>query len=110
MFRRGFSFFKDALIGGRIQWDTPLSERFAFSSTHQVTIGIRTMVPSYYTFFSPYALYYVSGSVEYGWGVTAILAERISLTFRPANVEIASGTISPFEMNYSLMVGVGTVW
>ena len=54
---------------------------------------------------------YFGGSLEYGWGITAIMAERISLSFRPVNVELAGpGLGSPVELNYSLMGGLGTVW
>lgn len=53
----------------------------------------------------------IGGSLKGSWGITAIVGERLSLHFRPANLEIAGPHVdSDVELNWSIMAGLGSVW
>jgi hypothetical protein len=103
-------YYGNLTIGGRAQWDKALSPKFAVYSSTAVTLGFRLFT------YGPFGLFtggvgYFGGSLEGSWGITTVLAERLSLHFRPVNLELAGpGLGSVVELNWSVMGGIGTVF
>lgn len=54
---------------------------------------------------------YHSAVMSVGWGASAILAERLVLSFRPAEFElVVPGPIETVQLNWTAMAGIGLVW
>ena len=100
-------FINSVHIGARLQWDKPLSKHYAIYSQSMVTMGFRVNLLNYGILPLPYG---VGGFVEGSWGAKILVAERLSLSFRPVNVELVGDTLTFVGLNWNVMVGMGTVW
>lgn len=88
-------------LGARFQWDKRLSSKFPVYASSKLTAGLEISVPSYY---SP-----VGGFVEFGWGLDALVSERIILSFRPVNLSLSYAGSLP-GVRWSVLGGVGYRW
>ena len=88
-------------FGARFQWDKRLSSKFPVYASSKLTAGLEISVRSYY---SP-----VGGFVEFGWGLDALVSERIILSFRPVNLSLSYAGLLP-GVRWSVLGGVGYRW
>lgn len=88
-------------FGARFQWDKRLSSKFPVYASSKLTAGLEISLPSYY---SP-----VGGFVEFGWGLDALVSERIILSFRPVNLSLSYAGLLP-GVRWSVLGGVGYRW
>ena len=88
-------------FGARFQWDKRLSSKFPVYASSKLTAGLEISVPAYY---SP-----VGGFVEFGWGLDALVSERIILSFRPVNLSLSYAGFLP-GVRWSVLGGVGYRW
>ncbi len=96
-------------LAPRLQWDKQIVPDHAIYLTTTLTLGYRR---------SMYSSYGIAGLIEgyngamaaFGWGVTAIVADRLLLTFRPVNPELEFVGPTGFAINWDVFGGLGVVW
>ena len=98
-------------LAPRLQWDKQILPDHAIYLTTTLTMGYRMTTYGTYGIQS-LAYGYHGGMAALGWGVTAIVAERLLLTFRPVNPEIELNAANPqlFAINWDVFGGLGVVW
>lgn len=98
-------------LAPRLQWDKQIVPDHAIYFTTTATFGYRLTVGEgsggYYG--SSWALY-SGGVAAVGWGVSAIVADRLLLTFRPVNPELELNSFNGFSINWDVFGGLGVVW
>lgn len=101
--------FSSFTLAPRLQWDKQIVPEYAIYFTTSVMLGYRLTTYASYGLVEglSYALHSAVASV--GWGVSAIVAERMLLTFRPVNPELQAGG-TPFQVNWDVMGGIGVIW
>ncbi|MCA9690559.1 MAG: hypothetical protein KC636_13180 [Myxococcales bacterium] len=91
-------------FAARLQWDKPLSDRYAIDSSTTFTLGPRLFFPS-----SDYPSgVYPAGMFAIGWGASMIVAERMLISLRPLDLDLTFPY--PFYLSWSFMAGLGVVW
>ena len=101
--------FSSFTLAPRLQWDKQIVPDHAIYLTTTATLGYRL------TSYSGYGLAalvegYHGGVASVGWGISAIVAERVLLTFRPVNPEIEANGLAGFAINWDVFGGLGVVW
>lgn len=97
-------------LAGRFIWDKSLSKRYPVYTSVDTTIGINVPVSVGGYFYGGIP----SAQLGVGWGIKAILAERVSLGFRPVAPSLVapdfySGGI-PVRIRWDFGVSLGIVW
>ena len=103
--------FNTFTVAPRVQFNRPLLPDYAIYMTTTLTLGYRATSYSGYGVFQGLAEAYshaVVGAV--GWGASSIIAERLLLSFRPLNLELAVPAPSIVEFNWDVLGGLGVVW
>ncbi len=101
-------------VGPRFQWDTPFSDKFAVFSHTNLTLAYRAAALGFYSpgFFGDFVQgTYHAGTFGVGWGIRAIIADRMSLTFRPVNVSLTGpAPAGVIQIDWDVFGGIGVVW
>jgi hypothetical protein len=106
-----FGLLKTITVGPRVQWDKPLVPTHALFSQVTLSLAYRAAVLGYYGFIDGFANgTYHSALFGVGWGVRAIVADRLSLTFRPVNVSLAGPAPGIVQIDWDVFGGIGVVW
>ena len=101
--------FSSFTLAPRLQWDKQIVPDHAIYLTTTATLGYR--LTSYSGYGLGALLYgYHGGVASVGWGISAIVAERVLLTFRPVNPEIEANGLAGFAINWDVFGGLGVVW
>jgi len=123
--------FNSFTFAPRLSLNRQIVPGYAFYFTTNVTLGYRLSVASAgygsgyvyegdgegdgygsyepYDYDSgPYMLH--SGVLGVSWGATAIIAERLLLSFRPLDLELVAPALTLVQINWSVMGGVGVLW
>lgn len=99
----------------RLQIDRPISKEYAIYFTSVFQVGYRfAIIPggggNEYGYSSGPAVYH-SGVAGVGFGASMIVAERLLLSFRPANFEIVVPGYPYFvDVRWDAIGGIGVVW
>jgi len=97
-------------LAPRLQWDKQIVPDHAIYFTTTATFGYRLTVGESTGGYYGSAWEFGSGGVAaVGWGVSAIVADRLLLSFRPVNPEIEFGG-NGFAINWDVFGGLGVVW
>lgn len=103
------SFFSSFTLAPRLQWDKQIVPDHAIYLTTTLTAGYR--VTTYGDAGIIGLLYgYHGGMAAVGWGVSAIVADRLLLSFRPVNPELEFNGGTGFSINWDVFGGIGVVW
>jgi hypothetical protein len=105
-YRKGF--LTEITLGGRVQWDKPLSKAFAIYSTTDLTLGLNIPI-GYGGYLSPML---PNAIATLGWGLKAVLGERILLIFKPVGPGLMAPAYSQIRVSFrwELGGGIGIVW
>lgn len=103
-------------LGPRLQWDVPLVPEYAIYFTTNLTAGYRMLISSdigkivdgYGLDRGPSIYHGAMGAL--GFGVSTIVAERLLLSFRPANLEVDYVTEIGVSVNWDVLGGIGVIW
>lgn len=113
-FQASFGTINTLTIGPRFQWDKPLLDSHAIFSHTNLMLAYRAAALDYYSygFFGDFvAGTYHAGMFGVGWGLRAIVADRMLLTFRPVNVSIAGpAPLGVIQIDWDVFGGIGVVW
>lgn len=107
--RKGF--INELSFVGRFQWDKPFSDAFAIYSSVNLDLGVNVPIG-----YGPYLGFVMppSAMIGAGWGVKAIVAERLLIFARPVNPNlVAPAFYNPplfVTIRWDVMAGLGTVW
>ena len=103
-------FLNSMTVGPRIQWDKPIVPSHALYMHTNLTLAYRATTYGYYGLLLglPSALH--SALFGVGWGVKAIVADRLSLNFRPVNFAISGPGFGIVSLEWDVMGGIGVVW
>lgn len=102
--------FSSFTLAPRLQWDKQIVPDHAIYLTTTLTVGYRLSTYSTYGLVGLLEGAYHGGMAAVGWGVTAIVADRLLLTFRPVNPEIEFNGLTGFGINWDVFGGLGVVW
>jgi hypothetical protein len=118
--------FTSFTFAPRLSLNRQIVPGYAFYFTTNVTLGYRLSVaPSGYGYegdidsdssydysydydSGPYLMH--SGMLGVSWGASAIIAERLLLSFRPLDLELVAPAPTLVQINWSVMGGVGILW
>ncbi|MBA3547310.1 MAG: hypothetical protein H0T76_12560 [Nannocystis sp.] len=101
--------FSSFTLAPRLQWDKQIVPDHAIYLTTTLTMGYRMSTYGAYG-IQGLAYGYHGGMAAFGWGVSAIVAERLLLTFRPVNPELEFVGATGFSINWDVFGGLGVVW
>lgn len=116
--------FTTFTLAPRLSFNRQIVPDHAFYFTTNITVGYRastyrdtsTVVNDGYGYGS-YSesnerTTYHSAVMGVSWGASAIIAERLLLSFRPADLEMVVPAASEdlIQLNWSIMAGLGVVW
>ncbi len=102
--------FSSFTLAPRLQWDKQIVPDHAIYLTTSVTFGYRMTSYSTYGLAGLLEGAYHGGVAAFGWGVSAIVADRLLLSFRPVNPEIEVNGLAGFAINWDVFGGLGVVW
>ena len=102
--------FSSFTLAPRLQWDKQIVPDHAIYLTTSVTFGYRMTSYSTYGIAGLLEGAYHGGVAAFGWGVSAIVADRLLLSFRPVNPEIEYNGLTGFVINWDVFGGLGVVW
>ena len=105
-YRKGFA--TEVTLGGRVQWDKPLSKAFALYSATDISLGLNIPL-GYGGYFYPSV---PNAIVSLGWGLKAVLANRLLLFFKPVGPGLVAPAYSQIFIKFRWEVGggIGIVW
>lgn len=103
-------------LAPRLQWDVPIVPEYAIYFTTNFTAGYRMLIASdggpivddYGLSSGPEVYHGVMSAL--GFGVSTIVAERMLLSFRPANLEVDYNTEFGLGVHWDVLGGIGVVW
>jgi hypothetical protein len=91
----------------RLQIDKQLVPEYAIFFTTVFQLGYRlSTVPG--GLFDGEAYHGVVGGA--GFGISMILAERLLLSFRPANLEVSAPGLEFVDVRWDALGGIGVIW
>lgn len=102
--------FSSFTLAPRLQWDKQIVPDHAIYLTTSVTFGYRMTSYSTYGLVGLLEGAYHGGVAAVGWGISAIVADRVLLSFRPVNPEIEVNGLAGFAINWDVFGGLGVVW
>lgn len=102
--------FSSFTLAPRLQWDKQIVPDHAIYLTTSVTFGYRMTSYSTYGLVGLLEGAYHGGVAAVGWGISAIVADRVLLSFRPVNPEIEVNGLTGFAINWDVFGGLGVVW
>lgn len=103
--------FNSFTLAPRLQIDRQILPDYAFYFTTTLTFGYRATTYAGYGIFQGLGEVYTHSAMgAVGWGVSAIVAERMVLSFRPLNVELAVPAPALVDFNWDVLGGLGVVW
>lgn len=102
--------FSSFTLAPRLQWDKQIVPEYAIYFTTTAMLGYRVMTYSGYGLIYGLIGGYHGAVAGVGWGVSAILAERLLLTFRPVNPEVQYSPGLPAMINWDVLGGIGVIW
>ncbi len=98
-------------IAPRLQLNRQIVPDYAFYFTTTLSLGYRASMYSSYGIFQGLGnVYQHSGVGAVGWGVSAIVADRLLLSFRPLNLEVAVPAPNLVDFNWDVFGGLGVIW
>lgn len=117
--------FTTFTLAPRLSFNRQIVPNHAFYFTTNITVGYRastyrdTSTPVYGDGYGysgggggSSRITYHSAVMGVSWGASAIIAERLLLSFRPADLELVAPAASEdaIQLNWSVMAGLGVVW
>ncbi|MCX4244173.1 hypothetical protein [Paraliomyxa miuraensis] len=103
--------FNTLTLAPRLTVNRQLVPKYAFYFTTNVTVGYRATTYTGYGFLQGLAsIGYHSALIGVGAGISAVLGERLLLSFRPLELELAVPAPSTVQINWSAMGGLGVLW
>lgn len=115
--------FTTFTLAPRLSLNRQIVPNHAFYFTTNITVGYRasTYRDSYTSVYDGYGygggggsdrVTYHSAVMGVSWGASAIIAERLLLSFRPVDLELVAPAASEelIQLNWSVMAGLGVVW
>lgn len=113
--------FTTFTLAPRLSFNRQIVPNHAFYFTTNITVGYRastyrdtSTVVSYDGSYSTgnERTTYHSAVMGVSWGASAIIAERLLLSFRPVDLEMVAPAASEdaIQLNWSVMAGLGVVW
>jgi hypothetical protein len=117
---KGFP-FTSFTLAPRLSLNRQIIPDYAFYFTTNLSLGYRLSTYSYGDYYGGYDGYgydydsggrYLMHSAVLGvsWGASAIIAERLLLSFRPLDLELVVPAPSIVQINWSVMGGLGVLW
>ena len=101
--------FSSFTLAPRLQWDKQIIPGHAIYLNTSLTVGYRMTTYSG-AGLAALAYGYHGGMASFGWGVSAIVADRLLLSFRPVNPEIEVNGLTGFSINWDVFGGLGVIW
>jgi hypothetical protein len=103
--------FNTLTLAPRLSINRQLVPDYAFYFTTNVLLGYRATSYGAYGFITGLFGAYHSGVLGVSCGVSAIVAERLLLSFRPLELELVAPATGPLvQINWSAMGGLGVLW
>lgn len=99
------SLYNDYTVGMRFQWDKPISEDLGIYINHGLTVGFNIITDGYYGGVYPLAFGF---DLAYGAGAKILIKDRLSLTFRPVNLDFTGPLL--WRLRWSVLAGFGIHW